>query len=76
MIEILIKDLSTNCFIQINNFFMISSYDNLDYLLKGFLPLDNDKNIIIKQSVKKRNVIKSKIYIYDNNLYECENYSR
>lgn len=55
---------------------MISSYDNLDYLLKGFLPLDNDKNIIIKQSVKKRNVIKSKIYIYDNNLYECENYSR
>ena len=76
MIEILIKDLSTNCFIQINNFFMISSYDNLDYLLKGFLPLDNDKNIIIKQSVKKRNVIKSKIYIYDNNLYECENYSK
>ena len=76
MIEILLKDLSTNCFIQINNFFMISSYDNLDYLLKGFLPLDNDKNIIIKQSVKKRNVIKSKIYIYDNNLYECENYSK
>ena len=72
MIEILIKDLSTNCFIQINNFFMISSYDNLDYLLKGFLPLDNDKNIIIKQSVKKRNVIKSKIYIYDNSLNEVK----
>ena len=51
---------------------MISSYDNLDYLLKGFLPLDNDKNIIIKQSVKKRNVIKSKIYIYDNSLNEVK----